>query len=207
MKENLENEEDYPSEGMPEEESSSGEGRGPSSTGGGATGGAAGEDDSVDAGSVESVNKLTAERDELRDLLLRKQAEFDNFRKRSERERSEFAQFASAELMKELLNVLDSFELALKNSEAEAGGDRKGFLLIHKQLLDTLSRSGLEAIVAEGQPFDPNVHEAVTTKAAPEGVDDGAVLADLRTGYRLKGRLLRPSMVVVAKSDSGSGGD
>jgi molecular chaperone GrpE len=148
------------------------------------------------------LKQLAAERDELRDLLLRKQAEFDNFRKRTERERAEFVQYASAELVRELLGVLDSFELALKNAESENGGDRKGFQLIHKQLVDMLSRAGLEPIRAEGQPFDPNIHEAVTTQAAPEGIDDGTVLADLRTGYVLKGKLLRPTMVVVAKSGS-----
>jgi molecular chaperone GrpE len=193
MKEDLENSEESPTEENPVDRPGAGAGSHDHSRGDGE-----GED-----GSAELVRHLTAERDELRDLLLRKQAEFDNFRKRTERERSEFAQFASADLMRELLNVLDSFELALRNSESDPDGERKGFLLIHKQLLDTLSRSGLESIDAMGQRFDPNVHEAVTTQPAPEGVDDGTVLADLRTGYLLKGKLLRPSIVVVAKSDPG----
>lgn len=174
----------------------------PDETAAGAEGETA-HDATEDDPAADEMKQLAAERDELRDLLLRKQAEFDNFRKRTERERTEFAQYASAELVRELLSVLDSFELALKNSESENGSDRKGFLLIHKQLIDMLSRAGLEAIQAEGQPFDPNIHEAVTTQAPPEGVADGTVLADLRKGYLLKGKLLRPTMVVVAKSASG----
>src|SRR4051794_34805482 len=110
----------------------------------------------VPAGEVQALKE---ERDGLYDRLLRKQAEFENFKKRVEKERSEYIQFASAELIKELLNVLDSFDLALHN----AGGDIKGFELIYKQLMDAMGRSGLKAIDAKGQPFDPNVHQAVAT--------------------------------------------
>jgi molecular chaperone GrpE len=148
--------------------------------------------------------ELVRERDELKDLLLRKQAEFENFRKRTERERSEFVQYAAAEVMRELLNVLDSFELALKTGDSGGTDPLKGFALIHKQLVDTLSRAGLKEITAAGQPFDPNVHEAVTTQPAPDGVADGTVLTELRRGYELNGKLLRPTMVSVA---SRSGGD
>jgi molecular chaperone GrpE len=154
---------------------------------------------------VGGVEELTRERDELKDLLLRKQAEFENFRKRTERERSDFVQYASAEVMRELLNVLDSFELALKPDGTDEEEGRKGFELIYKQLLDSLVRSGLEVIEVEGAMFDPNVHEAVSTQPAPEGVADGMVMAELRRGYQLRGKLLRPTMVMVASSDDSAG--
>src|SRR5688500_10730056 len=112
----------------------------------------------------EELQMLKEERDGLQDRLLRKHAELENYKKRVERERTEFVQFASSELMKEILGVLDSFELALRNS----GGDIKGFELIHKQLQDTLARFGLKAVEVTGQKFDPNLHQAVATQPAAE---------------------------------------
>jgi molecular chaperone GrpE len=143
--------------------------------------------------AVEELQALKEERDGLYDRLLRKQAEFENYKKRVERERSEFIQFASAELMKELLNALDSFDLALRNT----GGDLRGFELIYKQLLDTMTRFGLKAIEAKGQKFDPNVHQAVATQPADE-VEENTIVEEMRKGYLLNGRLLRPAMVTVA---------
>ena len=163
------------------------------------------EPDAIEA--PEGIEELTRERDELKDLLLRKQAEFENFRKRTERERSEFVQYATAEVMREMLNVLDSFELALRSGDAEAAASHKGFELIFKQLVDSLSRAGLEAVEAEGKPFDPNFHEAVSTQPAPEGVGEGMVLADLRRGYMLRGKLLRPTMVTVSAAAGADGGN
>ncbi|HEX5000684.1 MAG TPA: nucleotide exchange factor GrpE [Terriglobia bacterium] len=154
---------------------------------------------------TESLRKLQTERDDLYDRLLRKQAEFENFRRRSEKERAEHAQFALADLMKELLNVLDSFELAIRNaSAAENEALLKGFELIHKQFQDTLARFGLKAIDAKGAPFDPNFHRAVTTMDAA-GVDENTVIEELRKGYLLNGRLLRESWVAV-KGDEGAKG-
>lgn len=153
---------------------------------------------------AQNVRELTEERDNLKDSLLRKQAEFENFRKRTDRERSEFVKFASGELMREVLNVLDSLELALgkeDSSDGEVEDVRKGFELIYKQLVDSLKRFGLEAIEAKGRPFDPNVHEAVSTQPSDE-VADGTVLEELRRGYLLHGKLLRPAMVTVAASSS-----
>ena len=143
------------------------------------------------------LKSLKDERDSLYDRLLRKQAEFDNYKKRVERERSEFVQFASAELMKELLNALDSFDLAIRNARTDETTLR-GFELIYKQLLDTMNRFGLKAIEAESQPFDPNFHQAVATVPSEE-VDDNTVLQEMRKGYLLNGRLLRPAMVSVSK--------
>jgi molecular chaperone GrpE len=142
---------------------------------------------------VDELQALKEERDSLYDRLLRKQAEFENFKRRVERERSEFIQFASAELMKELLNALDSFDLALRNT----GGDLRGFELIYKQLQDTLTRFGLKAVEAKGQTFDPNFHQAVATQPTDE-VEENTVVEEMRKGYMLNGRLLRPAMVTVA---------
>jgi len=149
------------------------------------------------AGTAEGeLQALKQERDSLYDRLLRKQAEFENFRKRMERERAEFVQSASADLMKELLNALDSFDLAIINSAADEQ-TTQGFKLIYKQLLDTMGRFGLKAIEAKGQKFDPNYHQAVTTTPTDK-VAENTILDELRKGYLLNGRLLRPAMVNVA---------
>jgi len=150
----------------------------------------------------DQIQKLKEERDGLHDRLLRKQAEFENYKKRMERERAEFAQFASAELMKEILNALDSFELAIRNASGASGasGDDnmlRGFELIYKQLLDVLGRFGLKVLEAKGQTFDPNFHQAVSTDATDE-VPENTVIEEMRKGYLLNGRLLRPAMVSVS---------
>jgi molecular chaperone GrpE len=142
---------------------------------------------------ADELQTLKEDRDGVYDRLLRKQAEFDNYKKRVDRERTEFVQFASSELMKELLNALDSFDLALRNT----GGDLRGFELIYKQLQDTLTRFGLKAVEAKGQKFDPNIHQAVATQPTSE-VAENTVLEEMRKGYLLNGRLLRPAMVTVA---------
>jgi molecular chaperone GrpE len=140
------------------------------------------------------------ERDDLFDRLLRKQAEFENFKKRVEKEKSDFMQFAAAELMKEMLNALDSFDLAIRNAAAEGkGGENtlRGFELIYKQLQDTLGRFGLKVLDVKGKPFDPNFHQAVSTKATND-VAENTVVDEMRKGYTLNGRLLRPAMVAVS---------
>ena len=117
-----------------------------------------------------------------------------------EREKTEFAQFASADLMKELLNALDSFDLAIKNAAAETKGGGnllRGFELIYKQLQDTLTRFGLKPLEAKGKAFDPNFHQAVSTKPTNE-VEENTVIDEMRKGYTLNGRLLRPAMVTVS---------
>ncbi len=158
-------------------------------------GGVTPDNGSGDAAS-DPVLQLKQERDDLYDRLLRKQAEFDNFRKRMEKEKAEFAQYASSELMKELLNALDSFDLAIRN----ASGDEntlKGVELVYKQLLDILGRFGLKPVEAKGQMFDPNFHQAVVTEPTNE-VAENTVIQEMRRGYLLNGRLLRPAMVSVA---------
>jgi molecular chaperone GrpE len=151
----------------------------------------------------QEIEALKKERDGLYDRVLRKQAEFENYKKRIDREKSDFMQFASADLMKELLNVLDSFELALKNAATQKDGQNmlRGFELIHKQIQDTLARFGLKPIEAKGKTFDPHFHQAVSTQATDE-VEENTVVEEMRRGYLLNGRLLRPAMVsVAAKKD------
>jgi len=161
-------------------------------------------DDSVataqpSADPQQEIELLKKERDNLYDRLLRKQAEFENYKKRIDREKSEFVQFASADLMKELLNALDSFELALKNAAKQSGGQNmlRGFELIYKQIEDTLARFGLKPIEAKGKKFDPHYHQAVSTEATDQ-VEENTVMDEMRKGYLLNGRLLRPAMVSVA---------
>jgi len=146
------------------------------------------------------IQKLIEERDGLQDRLLRRQAEFENYKKRVERERGELIQSASAELIRELLGVLDSFDLAVRNaaSEGTAGEDMlRGLDLVYKQLLDTLGRFGLKVIEVKGQPFDPNFHQAISTVSSDK-VPENTVVEEFRRGYTLNGKLLRAAMVAVS---------
>ena len=144
---------------------------------------------------------LEAERDEYRDLLLRKQAEFDNYKKRVERDRAEANRQAERMLIVALLPLLDDFERALE-TPAEAGGVeayRAGIELIHRQLIETLRKRGVTSIDTAGARFDPELHEAVAYQAS-EGHEDGDVIDELRRGYRFHEKLLRAAMVRVAKA-------
>ena len=146
------------------------------------------------------VQKLIEERDALQDRLLRRQAEFENYKKRVERERSDHSQFATAEVIREMLGVLDSFDLAIRNSSSEGSADGnvlRGFDLVYKQLLDTLGRFGLKAIEAKGQPFDPNFHQAISTVASDD-LPENTIVEEFRRGYTLNGKLLRAAMVAVS---------
>jgi len=150
------------------------------------------------SGSAAELQKLKAERDSLLDRLARAQAEFENARRRAGKEQQEFRDFASADAIKTLLPVIDSFERALQ-VKSEAGDFRSGVELIYKQLQDALAKLGVRAIPAKGVPFDPHVHEAiemVETSDAP----DHEVIEELQRGYKIKDRLLRPAMVKVAKN-------
>lgn len=144
--------------------------------------------------------QLQKERDDYYDRLLRKTAEFDNYRKRTDRERLQLAEAAAADLIKELLPLVDDLERAIK---ADAGNDAaapilRGVELIHRQLLDTLRKRGATPIEALGADFDPHFHMAVAHEPA-EGRRDGEVIEEFSRGYMLGDRLLRPSMVKVAK--------
>ena len=146
------------------------------------------------------LSQLQSERDEYLDTLRRVQAEFENYRKRVIKEQTALVDRASEGLVEQLLPVLDSFELALKNFDAAGGQDtesvRKGVELVYAELLGVLEKAGLSRIEAEGKPFDPNVHEAVMQE---EGDGEPVVTDVLRTGYTLKGRVLRPAMVKVSR--------
>src|SRR5438270_870639 len=146
----------------------------------------------------DELPKLRSERDILFDRLARLQAEFDNYRKRAARENADFRDFAVADAARTLLPVIDNFSLALKNSSAKPEDLRKGVELTHQQLQDVLRKLNVERVPAQGQPFDPNVHEAIEVVESNE-VPDHHVLEELQPGYRIKGRLLRPAMVRVAK--------
>ena len=153
--------------------------------------------------SADPIALLTAERDqlaaekaELQDRFLRSQAEFQNSRKRAEKERAEFAEYAGTEAIRALLPILDDFERATKteSSDREFG---KGMGLIYQRFYDSLKKLGLEPIVSAGQPFDPHVHHAVEMVETEEAPDH-TVLEEYQRGYNFKGRLLRPAMVKVA---------
>jgi molecular chaperone GrpE len=139
---------------------------------------------------------LAAQVADLNDRLLRRIAEFDNFRKRSERERYDLLETAGIDVAQALLPVLDDFERALQIETTDKDYAR-GVELIYGRLVESLQKQGLEPIEATGQPFDPNIHEAIETVPTTEQADH-TVLADLRRGYRFRGRLLRASMVRVA---------
>ena len=150
--------------------------------------------------STADVAQLRKERDDVYDRLLRKTAEFDNYRKRTDRERQQLADSAAADLIKELLPLVDDLERAIKADAGSDGADsiRKGVELIHKQLVESLRKRGVTPIEALGVDFDPHFHMAVAHEPA-EGHRDNEVIEEFSRGYMLGERLLRPSMVKVAK--------
>ncbi len=148
------------------------------------------------------VDALNAEKASLFDQLLRRQAEFENYRKRIERERSEIYQRGRDDVLLQFLPVVDNFERALSSlekSEGDAEALRDGVELIHKQFIDALSKFGLKAVEAVGQAFDPHVHEAVTTEATDKHKEN-TVIEEFQRGYKIGDRLLRPAKVKVASS-------
>ncbi len=157
----------------------------------------------TDDASTLDLDALTTERDDFKDRLLRMTAEFDNYRKRVDRERRELSEAAAADLIRDLLPIIDDLERAMAASRQEAAGRESAVLqgveLTHRHLLEQLRRRGVEPIDAVGQMFDPQVHESVAVEHA-EGKPDGEILEEFRRGYRVAGRLLRPSMVKVARA-------
>ena len=141
-----------------------------------------------------------AENVDFKDRYLRTLADFENFRKRSEREKQDFFKYALAGLMKDLLPVLDNFDRSLEHA---GDGDEfhRGVLLIYKQMFDTLTKHGLKPIEQSGVPFDPKIHEAVVREENPS-VPSHTVTAILQKGYFIHDRLLRPAMVKVAVGGS-----
>ena len=148
------------------------------------------------------VDSLIQEKSGLYDQLLRRAAEFENYRKRIERERSETYQRARAEIILEFLPVIDNFERALTSLETSTGDAdalRHGVELIHKQFKDALAKFGLEAVDSVGQIFDPNVHEAITIEPTDRHKEN-TIIEEFQRGYRMGDKLLRPAKVKVAAS-------
>jgi molecular chaperone GrpE len=145
------------------------------------------------------VEKLRTENSAYLDRLARLQAEFDNFRKRTVREQQEYREYALAEALKLMLPILDSLDRALKTEKAGTEDFRAGVDLIDRQFHDVLSKLGVEAIAAKGAPFDPNLHQAIQMVPTTE-VPENHVAEELQRGYKLRERLLRPAMVLVAQN-------
>jgi molecular chaperone GrpE len=146
----------------------------------------------------ERIAKLEAEKDDLRKTLIHRQADFENFRKRVERERHEESRRATGVAIQHLLPVLDTFERALAAHDDPAYAEyRKGVELIYKQLWESLAKQGLERIDAQGKAFDPQVHQAIE-RVETEEYADGTVIDVLQPGYIFHGRVLRPATVRVA---------
>ena len=151
---------------------------------------------------IEDLQARAAKADENWERLLRTTADFDNFKKRAARERQDAARFANEALIQKLIPVLDNFEMALTATQSQAGNAESltaGVTMIQQQLKSALVEFGVEELDAAGKPFDPNFHEAVSQQESAD-VPEGQVLQQLRKGYRLRDRLLRPATVVVARS-------
>jgi len=166
----------------------------------------------IDASSVtpeqlEELKSRAAKGDENWERLLRTTADFDNFKKRAARERTEAIQFANAALLQKLLPVMDNFDMALaavKTAKDEKSASlQAGIIMVQSQLKNILAESGLEEIDASGKPFDPAQHEAVSQQETND-VPEGQVVQQIRKGYKLRERLLRPAAVIVAKKPSAS---
>jgi molecular chaperone GrpE len=149
-------------------------------------------------GADAEVGKLAAELDDLRQTLLRRQADFDNYRKRTEKERAEDWKRSTARVIEGLIPTIDGFEQALAaHRETEYENYRKGFELIYKQLLDNMAKLGAERMDPIGKPFDPHLHQAIDRAETPDH-EDGTILQVFQPGYVFHGRVLRPAMVRVA---------
>lgn len=154
-------------------------------------------EEQVPHASSHRVADLETENQQLRDQLLRKLADFDNFRKRTEREKADYFRYALADTFRSLLPVLDNFDRALAHNTDENDDFRKGIELIYKQLFETLEKSGVSVISEAGVPFDPTIHEAVMREENAD-VPSHTVLEVLQKGYFLNDRLIRPAMVRVS---------
>jgi molecular chaperone GrpE len=147
--------------------------------------------------------QLRTERDKYKDIAIRSVADLDNYRKRMAREKDDAIRFANASFLERLIPILDNFELGLQAAKASGGQSAvvDGMSMVSRQLQDFLTSCGIETIDATGQPFNPNIHEAIAQEENAE-VDEGRVIRQARKGYRLKDRLIRPANVVVSKGVS-----
>jgi molecular chaperone GrpE len=151
---------------------------------------------------IEDLKERAGKADEHWQRLLRISADFENFKKRATREKQEAIKFANESLLQKLIPVLDNFDMALSAAQTASGDAAQslqtGINMIYQQLRNSLTEAGLEEVDAAGKPFDPNLHEAVSQKESAE-VPEGTVLQQLRKGYKLRDRLLRPASVVVSR--------
>jgi molecular chaperone GrpE len=150
---------------------------------------------------IEQLKQQAAKADEFRERFLREAADFENYKKRAARERQEAVTFANEVLLRKLMPVLDSFEMALAATAADGAAAQSlqaGVLMVYNQLKSTLAEAGLEEIDARGKVFDPNLHEAVSQQESAH-VPEGNVVQQIRKGYKFRNRLVRPAGVVVAK--------
>ncbi|MBC8002349.1 MAG: nucleotide exchange factor GrpE [Opitutaceae bacterium] len=173
--------------------------------GGGQTEESAGAPAELTPEQFDDLAARAAKADEHWERLLRITADFENFKKRAAREKQDAIKFANESLLQKLIPVIDNFEMALAASgnatEASAQSLRTGITMIQGLLKSTLAEAGLEEIDATGQPFDPNLHEAVSEQESAD-TPEGHVMLQMRKGYRLRERLIRPATVVVAKKSS-----
>ena len=146
------------------------------------------------------VAQMQGDMARFKDLALRTQADFENFRKRAAREKEDAAKYANAGFLEKLLPILDNFELGLNAARSDAKDSPiiAGMDMVAKQLQDFLTAVGVETVKAEGEKFDPNLHEAVAQETSAD-VAEGVIVRQLRKGYRLRDRLLRPATVTVSK--------
>jgi len=155
--------------------------------------------DAAQSEAEDPMAGLQTDLDRFRDLALRSQADFENYKKRSAREKEDAIKYANSSLLERLVGIIDNFELGLAAAK-EQGADSpiySGMVLVQKQLNDLLAENGLQPIEAEGKTFDPNLHEAIAHEPSNE-FPEGIVLRQARRGYRFKDRLLRPAKVVVS---------
>ncbi len=146
-----------------------------------------------------ALARLQADIERTRDQALRTQADFENFRKRAAREKEDAVKYSNASFLERLIPILDSFELGLNSARAENEHSPifAGMEMVQRQLTDFLSDLGVQTIDATGAKFDPNIHEAIAQESSP--AEEGTVLRQLRKGYKLKDRLIRPANVIVSK--------
>src|SRR5256885_6816343 len=154
------------------------------------------------ADSEDAMAGLQTDLDRFRDLALRSQADFENYKKRAAREKEDAVKYANSSLLQRLVSILDNFELGLAaaKTESERSPIYSGMVLVQKQLNDLLEENGLQAIEAEDKKFDPNLHEAIAHE--PSETPEGTVIRQARRGYCFKDRLLRPARVVVSSGSA-----
>jgi len=155
--------------------------------------------DAVQPEAEDPMAGLQADLDRFRDLALRSQADFENYKKRCAREKDEAVKYANSSLLERLVTIIDNFELGLAaaKDQGENSPIYSGMVLVQKQLNDLLAENGLQPIEAEATKFDPNLHEAIAHEPS-DALPEGTVLRQTRRGYRLKDRLLRPARVIVS---------